>query len=118
MTEAAIAPNTVVLTDRAARKIGRVLSKQPEGTVLRIVVAGGGCSGFQYEYKLVQETPAGDDLVLAKDDASVLIDSLSLEFMGGAEIDYVDDLIGQSFQIKNPNAVADYGYGTHIKMAV
>ena len=94
------------MTDRAAKKIGRILGKQAPGTVLRIVVAGGGCSGFQYEYKLVQETPANDDLVLAKDAATVLIDSLSLEFMGGAEIDYVDDLIGQSFQIKNPNAVA------------
>ena len=106
MTEAALAPNPVILTDRAAKKIGRVLQKQGPGTVLRIVVAGGGCSGFQYEYKLVQETATYDDLVLAKDAATVLIDSLSLEFMGGAEIDYVDDLIGQSFQIKNPNAVA------------
>jgi len=96
MTDAALAPNPVLLTDRAAKKIGRVLAKQPEGTVLRIVVAGGGCSGFQYEYKLVQETPTSDDLVLAKETATVLIDSLSLEFMGGAEIDYVDDLIGQT----------------------
>ena len=99
MSEAAVASNDVVLTDRAARKIGRILAKQGEGTVLRIVVAGGGCSGFQYEYKLVKETPANDDLVLAKENATVLIDSLSLEFMGGAEIDYIDDLIGQSFQI-------------------
>ncbi|MEQ1771580.1 MAG: iron-sulfur cluster assembly accessory protein [Devosia sp.] len=112
MTEAALASHDVVLTDRAAKRIGRVLSKQPEGTVLRIVVAGGGCSGFQYEYKLVKETPANDDLVLAKDAATVLIDAMSLEFMGGAEIDYVDDLIGQSFQIKNPNAVASCGCGT------
>jgi iron-sulfur cluster assembly accessory protein len=112
MTDAALAPNPVILTDRAAKKIGRVLQKQGPGTVLRIVVAGGGCSGFQYEYKLVQETATPDDLVLAKDAATVLIDSLSLEFMGGAEIDYVDDLIGQSFQIKNPNAVASCGCGT------
>jgi len=118
MTEVALAPNSVVLTDRAAKKIGRVLGKQPAGTVLRIVVAGGGCSGFQYEYKLVQETPANDDLVLAKGDATVLIDSLSLEFMGGAEIDYVDDLIGQSFQIRNPNAVAACGCGTSFSVAV
>ena len=118
MTEAALASNPVILTDRAAKKIGRVLSKQPAGTVLRIVVAGGGCSGFQYEYKLVQETPANDDLVLAKDSATVLIDSLSLEFMGGAEIDYVDDLIGQSFQIRNPNAVASCGCGTSFSVAV
>ncbi len=118
MTDAALARNPVVLTDRAAKRIAKVLGKQAAGTVLRIVVAGGGCSGFQYEYKLVKETPANDDLVLAKDDATVLIDSLSLEFMGGAEIDYVDDLIGQSFQIKNPNAVAACGCGTSFSIAV
>src|SRR3569623_3803768 len=118
MSDAALASNPVILTDRAAKKIGRVLAKQPAGTVLRIVVAGGGCSGFQYEYKLVQETPANDDLVLAKDSATVLIDPLSLEFMGGAEIDYVDDLLGQSFQIRNPNAVAACGCGTSFSVAV
>ena len=118
MTDAALASNPVVLTDRAAKKIGRVLAKQPAGTVLRIVVEGGGCSGFQYEYKIVHETPANDDLVLAKDGATVLIDSLSLEFMGGAEIDYVDDLIGQSFQIRNPNAVASCGCGTSFSVPV
>ena len=118
MSELALAPNNVVLTDRAAKKIGRVLAKQPEGTVLRIAVAGGGCSGFQYEYKIVQETAGADDLVLSKDSATVLIDALSLEFMGGAEIDYVDDLIGQSFQIRNPNAVAGCGCGTSFSVAV
>lgn len=118
MTEAALASNPVRMTDRAAKRIGRVLARQPQGTVLRIVVAGGGCSGFQYEYKLVQEAPASDDLVLATDDATVLIDPLSLEFMGGAEIDYVDDLIGQSFQIRNPNAVASCGCGTSFSVAV
>jgi len=117
MSDLALAPNNVVLTDRAAKRIGRILSKQGEGTVLRIAVAGGGCSGFQYEYNLVKETPKADDLVLAKDSATVLIDSLSLEFMGGAEIDYVDDLIGQSFQIRNPNAVAGCGCGTSFAVA-
>jgi len=117
MTEAAVAPNNVTLTDRAAKRIGRILAKQGEGTVLRIAVAGGGCSGFQYEYNLVKETPAADDLVLSNGDATVLIDSLSLEFMGGAEIDYVDDLIGQSFQIRNPNAVAGCGCGTSFAVA-
>ena len=84
---------------------------------LRVAVSGGGCSGFQYEYKLVQEVATPDDLVLAKDNATVLIDSLSLEFMGGAEIDYVDDLIGQSFEIRNPNAVAGCGCGTSFAIA-
>ena len=106
MTDASLASKDVVLTDRAARRISRILAKQGPGTVLRIAVAGGGCSGFQYEYNLVKEEPTDDDLVLKKDDATVLIDSLSREFMGGAEIDFVDDLIGQSFQIRNPNAVA------------
>lgn len=117
MTDTALAPSPVTMTDRAAKKIGRVLGKQPEGTVLRIAVAGGGCSGFQYEYKIVQEVAAVDDLVLSNGAATVLIDSLSLEFLGGAEIDYVDDLIGQSFQIKNPNAVAGCGCGTSFAVA-
>jgi Iron-sulfur cluster assembly accessory protein len=113
MTDAAFAATpAVTLSDRAAKRVARILSKEAPGTVLRISVAGGGCSGFQYEYNLVQETPTEDDLVLQKGDATVLIDSLSLEFMGGAEIDFVDDLIGQSFQIKNPNAVASCGCGT------
>jgi iron-sulfur cluster assembly accessory protein len=112
MTEAAIASNQVVLTERAAKRIADILAKQAEGTKLRISVAGGGCSGFQYEYNLVQDTPADDDLVLTRDDATVLIDSMSLEFMGGAEIDFVNDLIGQSFQINNPNVVAACGCGT------
>ena len=116
MSTMASAPS-VTMPDRAAKRIGRVLGKQPPGTVLRIAVAGGGCSGFQYEYKLVQEEPAADDLVLARDSATVLIDPLSLEFMGGAEIDYADDLIGQSFQIRNPNAVAGCGCGTSFAVA-
>jgi iron-sulfur cluster assembly accessory protein len=113
----ALAPNPVVLTDRAATRIAKILAKQGPGTVLRIQVAGGGCSGFQYEYNLIKEAPADDDLVLSKADATVLIDPMSLEFMGGAEIDYVDDLIGQSFQIRNPNAVASCGCGTSFAVA-
>lgn len=117
MSDLDVQDRPVSLTDRAARRIGRILAKEPAGTVLRISVSGGGCSGFQYEYNLVQEAPASDDLVLSKESAKVLIDSLSLEFMTGAEIDYVDDLIGQSFQIKNPNAVASCGCGTSFAVA-
>jgi len=112
MTDTALAPNDVILTERAAKRISTILEKEPEGTALRISVAGGGCSGFQYEYNLVQESPAQDDLVLTGGDATVLIDQMSLEFMGGAEIDFVDDLIGQAFKISNPNAVAACGCGT------
>ena len=116
MTEQSLAPNDIVLTERAAQRIGRILAKQP-GAALRIAVAGGGCSGFQYEYNLVTEAPTDDDLVLERDGARVLIDSMSREFMGGAQIDYVDDLIGQSFQIRNPNAVAACGCGTSFSVA-
>lgn len=112
MTDTQLAPNQVVLTERAAKRINCIVAKEEPGTVLRISVAGGGCSGFQYEYNLVKEEPTEDDLVLTRDGATVYIDSMSLEFMGGAEIDFVDDLIGQSFQIKNPNAIASCGCGT------
>jgi iron-sulfur cluster assembly accessory protein len=103
---------TVALTARAAKRIAKILSGEPAGTSLRVSVEGGGCSGFQYRYDLVQDEPAADDIVLSRDGARVLIDSVSLEYMSGAEIDFVDDLIGQSFQIKNPLASASCGCGT------
>ncbi|MBZ8132565.1 iron-sulfur cluster assembly accessory protein [Afifella sp. IM 167] len=102
----------VVLTERAARRVAKILSAEPAGTALRIAVEGGGCSGFQYRYDLVQEEPAADDLVLARDGATVLIDPISIPFLDGAEIDFVDDLMGQSFQIRNPNATSSCGCGT------
>ena len=112
MSEVALAPKDVVLTDRAARRIGKILAKQGEGTVLRIQVSGGGCSGFQYEYKLGKDAPAADDLVLTKGDATVLIDSVSLQYLAGSEIDFVDDLIGAAFKVNNPLAKASCGCGT------
>ncbi len=78
---------------------------------MRVSVEGGGCSGFSYKFDLVDAANA-DDLILEKDNAKVLIDSLSLVYMGGSEIDFVDNLLGQSFQINNPNAVASCGCGT------
>ena len=94
------------------RRIAKILAAEPAGTALRVSVEGGGCSGFQYRYDLVRDPPAADDVVLARDGATVLIDTMSLDYMGGSEIDFVDDLIGQSFQIKNPHAVAACGCGT------
>ena len=102
----------VRLTDSAVRRIARILSAEPDGTALRVSVEGGGCSGFQYRYDLVREAPQADDIVLAREGATVLIDSVTLQYMPGAEIDFVDDLMGQSFQIRNPNAVASCGCGT------
>ena len=104
--------HTVTLSDRAVRQIANILAAEPAGTALRVSVEGGGCSGFQYRYDLVRDAPAAEDIVLARDGATVLIDTMSLDYMGGSEIDFVDDLIGQSFQIKNPLAVAACGCGT------
>ena len=109
MTETLEHPVTV--SDRAAKRIARIVSNEPEGTDLRVSVEGGGCSGLQYKYDLVTERE-DDDLVIEKNGIAVLIDSVSLQYLAGSEIDFVDDLIGQSFQINNPNAVAGCGCGT------
>jgi iron-sulfur cluster assembly accessory protein len=101
----------VTLSERAAKRISKILSAEPGGTALRISVSGGGCSGFQYGFDL-DATRAPDDIIVERGGAVVLIDSVSLPYMGGAEIDFVDDLIGQSFQIHNPNATASCGCGT------
>lgn len=101
----------VTLSDSAARRIAKILAGEPDGTAMRISVSGGGCSGFQYEFGFDQ-TRAPDDLTIERDGAVVLIDSVSLPYMGGSEIDFVDDLIGQAFKIKNPHATASCGCGT------
>ncbi|OAP34511.1 heme biosynthesis protein HemY [Sinorhizobium glycinis] len=102
---------TVTLSDAAARRIATILQTEHDKTAMRVSVEGGGCSGFSYKFDLV-DRENDDDLVLEKGNAKVLIDSLSLVYMGGSEIDFVDNLLGQSFQIKNPNAVASCGCGT------
>ena len=101
----------IEVTDSAVKRIARILASEPDKTALRISVEGGGCSGFSYKYDLVSEPPADDDLVITKDGATILIDSVSLPFMDGSEIDFVDDLMGQAFKINNPNAVSSCGCG-------
>lgn len=103
-------PN-VTMTERAARRIGEILKAEPAGSVLRVSVEGGGCSGFQYKFD-VEQAKSADDLVIGRDDATVLIDSVSLQYMAGAEIDFVDDLIGAAFRVNNPKAKASCGCGT------
>jgi iron-sulfur cluster assembly accessory protein len=102
---------SVTLSDRAARRIGEILGKEPDGAMLRVSVEGGGCSGFQYKFD-IERSRAADDLVLARSGAVVLIDPVSVNYMAGSEIDFVDDLIGQSFKIINPLATASCGCGT------
>ncbi len=100
----------ITVSERAAKEISRILTQEGAVKVLRIAVEGGGCSGFQYSFNL--DESRSDDLVLERDGATVVIDPLSQQYLGGSEIDFVDDLIGSSFQIKNPNATAQCGCGT------
>ncbi len=101
----------VIVTERAAQRIGDILRREPAGTMLRVSVEGGGCSGFQYKFDTERER-AQDDVVIEKCGATVLIDPISLDYMAGSEIDFVDDLIGSSFKINNPKAAASCGCGT------
>ena len=105
----------VSLTDNAVRRIARILSREPEGAALRVSVEGGGCSGFQYKFDM-EQAKAGDDLVLAQGDSVVLIDPVSVQYLAGSEIDFVDELIGSSFKINNPNATASCGCGTSFSL--
>lgn len=106
-----MAETSVTLSDAAAKRIAAIVSSEAGKSALRVSVEGGGCSGFSYKFDLA-EAAADDDVVVEKGDATVLIDKLSLIYMAGSEIDFVDNLLGQSFQIKNPNAVASCGCGT------
>ena len=98
------------VTERAFARLAEI-GAADQGQALRVAVEGGGCSGFQYNFTL-DDTRTDDDLVIERDGATVLVDTMSLMYMGGSELDFVDDLIGQSFQVKNPNATASCGCGT------
>src|ERR671921_1020801 len=105
----------ITLTERAARRINEIMASEPAGSMLRISVNGGGCSGFQYAFD-VDRTRQDDDLVIEKDGATVGVDEVSIQYMDGSVIDFVDDLIGQSFKIENPHATASCGCGTSFSL--
>lgn len=108
--DAALAPAFLV-TDSAARRIGEILAAEPPESVLRVSVEGGGCSGFQYKFDVTRERDA-DDLVIEKDGAVVVVDKVSLDYLAGSRLDFVDDLIGAAFRVDNPQATASCGCGT------
>ena len=106
----ATSPNFAV-TELAARRIATIMASETDGSMLRVSVSGGGCSGFQYNFTFDQ-TRNEDDLSVEKDGVVVLVDSVSLPFVEGSTLDFVDDLMGQSFRVANPNATAACGCGT------
>lgn len=101
----------ITVTERALRRIAKVLAAEAPGTALRIAVEGGGCSGFQYRFDF-DTARNEEDFILEADGAVVIVDSMSLMYMRGSEVDFVDDLMGQAFHINNPQAVASCGCGT------
>lgn len=101
----------IILTERAAKRINAIIAKEPAGAMLRISVNGGGCSGFQYAFD-ISRTRESDDVTVERDGATVLIDQISLQYIDGSTVDFVDDLMGQSFRVENPQAVASCGCGT------
>ncbi|MEO1719188.1 MAG: iron-sulfur cluster assembly accessory protein [Pseudomonadota bacterium] len=112
MTQAAT-DDAFRVSQAAAERIAEIIAAEPEAKMLRVSVEGGGCTGFQYKFDLVPRTDkADDDIIIEKAGAEVVIDAVSLPFVAGSELDFVDALIGASFRVNNPNAVAACGCGT------
>jgi len=101
---------SVALSAAAAQRIRQVVAAEPAGAGLRVAVEGGGCSGFQYEIAVAAGANA-EDLVVERDGARLFVDPVSLPFLLGAEVDWVEELIGASFKVKNPNAKSACGCG-------
>ncbi len=102
--------NNITLSKQAAKRINEIVATQGNKTMLRLSVEGGGCSGFQYQFELV-DNKNDEDILIEKDGATLLIDSVSIIYVQGSEVDFVDDLIGASFRVNNPNAIAACGCG-------
>jgi iron-sulfur cluster insertion protein len=106
-----IEEHRIVLTENAARRIAILRDQeQAENAFLRITVSGGGCSGFQYGFAFDEQRNA-DDFVFERNGVAVVVDDVSLGLLNGAEVDFVEDLMGASFQVHNPNAASSCGCG-------
>ncbi len=115
-TKASGGEQKVTITESAARRIAYLLSQEDRPNLrLRVSVSGGGCSGFQYGFDF-DEKVNDDDLLFEKDGASVVIDELSVGYMAGAEIDFVEDLVGAAFAIRNPKATSSCGCGNSFSL--
>ncbi len=106
----ALATADVTLSEQAARRIQSIGAAEGRPVMLRVAVDGGGCSGFQYRFDLV-ESAQDDDLRIERDGAVALVDDVSLALLKGSEIDFVDELAGAEFRVRNPNARSSCGCG-------
>ncbi len=104
----------LAISATAARRISELMKAEDgQGLMLRVAVSGGGCSGFQYGFSF-DDTVREDDLTFERDGVRVVIDDVSLDLLAGAEIDYVEELIGASFQVRNPNATSSCSCGSSV----
>lgn len=102
----------ITLTDSLVKRLRALQAAQGRaGLMLRVAVLGGGCSGFQYQFSLI-DVVEDDDRVFDKDGVKVAVDNVSMEYLQGSTIDFTEELIGASFQIRNPNATSSCGCGT------
>ena len=104
-------PTAFSLTEAAARRIAVLMRQEQDDVKLRVAVNGGGCSGFQYAFDFDAQVNE-DDTIIERDGAVVLVDSMSMEFLQGAELDFAEDLMASAFRINNPNAASSCGCGT------
>ena len=102
---------TLTLTPAAAKRVALIAEKQTKPAILRLSVEGGGCSGFQYKFDLA-EGPESDDTVSETDGVKLVVDSVSLDLVGGSVVDFVESLGGAAFRVENPNAAAGCGCGS------
>ncbi len=108
------------ISESAAARIAHLLASEPQGTRLRVAVEGGGCSGFQYKYDF-EAAPQGvleEDRLFGTEQAPVVVDATSLEFLAGSMLDYVENLGAAAFEIKNPNAKSGCGCGNSFSVAL
>lgn len=102
----------VEITSAAAKKIKTIIDEEDPSLKLRVFVQGGGCSGFQYGFSIEESPPEDDDFTFEKDGVGVVIDSMSMQYLNEAVIDYEETLMGSNFNIKNPNVTATCGCGS------
>lgn len=103
-------PEGILLAESAAKRLAQLAELEGKPVMLRVAVDGGGCSGFQYRLELV-DAPEADDLVIRRDGQAAVIDPVSIPFLKGSEIAFVDELAGAQFVVRNPNASSSCGCG-------
>ena len=111
-SEISTAEATFTISESARKRLSQIFTQEGDtNTMLRIKVSGGGCAGYQYGFDF-ENTIGEDARVFGDDEVKVVIDNVSMDLLGGSQIDFVDDMVGASFQINNPNATASCGCGT------